>query len=505
MPRPPSRDDAFVLAKKLGVSRFVTAEVQRNGVGATILARIVDASTSDRSSAKTIRIESANLQDAPGAVSRRILDALRVRPSSAERAIISTAPTERRDAYDWYLKVRHTELGVLDPDRPVSGWLSAQSLYWRARELDPQFALARARLALTHARIAQSGEGQSETRREQARIEAEAALRLQPDLPDAHIAMGYYWILRRDYPKALASLQHAMDLAPSEAGIHFDAAVIHRRNGRWEDAAAEFERALALEPDNAGAAEQAALSYSRMRRFRDSIRMWNRALTIRPDNYTGWAIRGQVYLRWQGQVDTLAAVLDLIPQGWDQAGVRTYTRVTVARIRRRHADALHALDEARVMPNDGLLYRPIPLLRGQLFAKLGDSTQARRHFRVAEQMLRDTVTQQPNNPGAHIALGLAYAGLGKADLAKAEARRAMALAPLSQNAMIATAFAGGAAEIYTIVGDSDEALKLLGLLLAMPAGREVSVPLLRVDPVWDPLQKDPRFQRLLQQYSEIRE
>jgi serine/threonine-protein kinase len=176
--------------------------------------------------------------------------------------------------------------------------------------------------------------------------------------------------------------------------------------------------------------------------------------------------------------------------------------LTVARIRRRHADALDALDEARTFPSDGLVYRPIPLLRGQLHAELGDSTQARRHFRIAEQMLKDTVTHQPRNPGAHIALGLAYAGLGKANLAKAEARRAMELAPLSQNAMVATAFAGGAAEILTIVGDNDEALKLLGLLLAMPAGREVSVPLLRADPVWDPLRKDPRFEKLLQQFSE---
>jgi hypothetical protein len=102
---------------------------------------------------------------------------------------------------------------------------------------------------------------------------------------------------------------------------------------------------------------------------------------------------------------------------------------------------------------------------------------------------------------AEIALGLAYAGLGKTDLAKREARHAMDLAPLSQNAMVATAFAGGAAEIYTIVGDNDEALKLLGLMLAMPAGREVSVPLLRVDPTWDPLRKDPRFEKLLQQFE----
>jgi serine/threonine-protein kinase len=502
MLRAPSRDSVLVLAKKLGVARAVTADIARNGAGVTIIASILDASKSDRSSDKRITIESANLQDASGAATRRILDALHVRPSNDERAFIAKTPTIRSDAYDWYLKGRHTELALRDPERPGNAWMSSQPLYWRARQIDPEFALVRARLALTHAQIALFGEDRSEARREQARIEAEAALRLQPDLPEAHIATGYYWMARRDYSKALASLQHAMDLAPSEAGIHLDAGVIHRTNGRWEDAAAEFERGLDMEPDNADAAELAALSYSRMRRYRDAIRMWNRALEIRPHNYIGWSIRGNVYLRWQGQADSLAAAFNRMPNEWDESGARTLSRVTVARIRRRYADALHALDEARTFPSDPLVYRPIPLLRGQLYSELGDSARARRHFRVAEEMLRDTVTQKPTNPAAHIALGLAYAGLGKTDLAKAEARRAMELAPLSQNAMVATAFAGGAAEIYTKVGDNDEALKLLGLLLAMPAGREVSVPLLRVDPTWDPLRKDTRFERLLQQYSE---
>ena len=501
MARLPASDSVFDLARTLGVSRLVIAGIECKGEAASVLARIIDVSTSDRSTDKTISIQSANLTDIPSVLTGRILDVLRVRTSDVERAFISKTPTVRRDAYDWYLKGRHAELSAQNSERPASGSLTAQPLYWRARELDPQFALARAHLALTHANVVLSGEDQSEARLEQARIEAEAALKLQPDLPEAHVATGHYWMIRRDDAKALASLQHAMNLAPSEASIHIDAGEIHRRNGRWEEAAAEFERALDLEPDNAGAAERAAMSYSRMRRYRDSIRMWNRALTIQPDNYFGWTVRGNAFLRWQGQVDTLAAVLDRIPPGWDGAGSRTHTRITVARVRRRYADALRAVDEARSFPSDGLMYRPIPLLRGQIYNEKGDSTSARRHFGIAEQMLKDTVARQPDNPAAHIALGLAYAGLGKVELAKAEARRAMELAPLSRNAMVATAFAGGAAEIYTNVGDNDEALKLLGLLLAMPAGREVSVPLLKVDPVWDPLRKDPRFGRLLQQYS----
>ncbi|HVF38666.1 MAG TPA: protein kinase [Gemmatimonadaceae bacterium] len=500
MPRSPSRDNAAVFAKRLGVSRLVSAKVERRGAGVTIIVSLVDASTPGPASERKIKIESANLQDAASAVTRRILEGLHVRPSSAERTAVSKTPTTRSDAYDWYLKGRHAELARSEPTRPATAWLSAQPSYWRARELDPQFALVRARLALTHARIALAGEDQSETRREQARIEAEAALRLQPDLPEGHIASAYYWMIRRDDSKALASLQHAMNLAPSEAGAHFNAGVIHRRNGRWEDAVVEFERALDLEPDNPFTAGEAATSYSRMRRYSDAIRMWNRALAIMPGNYVGWIIRGHSYLRWQGQVDTLAAALDRLPHGWDPAGWRTHSRVTVARIRRQFPDALRALDEAGSFPSDPNVYRPISLLRAQLYSELGDAAQARKHFRIAEQMLRDTVAHQPDNPGVHVALGLAYAGLGKADLARAEARRAMELAPLSQNAMTATAFAGGAAEIYAILGDNNEALKLLALLLAMPAGREVSVPLLRADPTWDQLRRDPRFERLLQQY-----
>ena len=100
-----------------------------------------------------------------------------------------------------------------------------------------------------------------------------------------------------------------------------------------------------------------------------------------------------------------------------------------------------------------------------------------------------------------VALGLAYAGLHRRADAMREARAATELVPVSENSTSATAFMGGAVEIYAQLGEADAALELIELLLAMPAGREVSVPLLRLDPIFDPLRSDPRFEALLARFS----
>jgi Flp pilus assembly protein TadD len=153
------------------------------------------------------------------------------------------------------------------------------------------------------------------------------------------------------------------------------------------------------------------------------------------------------------------------------------------------------------MSADIFLYRPFALLRGWTLEALGDRAGARKNYEAARAMLADSVALYPNDPRIRIALGLAYAGLGRRHDAVREARRAMELAPLAENNPRATAFMGGAVEVFSQAGEKDAAFKLLELLLAMPAGREVSVPLLRVDPVFDPLRSDSRFEQLLQRFS----
>ena len=264
-----------------------------------------------------------------------------------------------------------------------------------------------------------------------------------------------------------------------------------------------YQRASRLDPRNSRLHQQAALIYSRMRRYDESIAHWDRVIAM---DTTGdpfpQIIRGFDYLR-RGDVDSLDAGISRIPLGLDPGGMTTYAHYTLHRIRGRHAEALASLDSARfaVCGEGQLLYRPVSLLRAQTLERMGDLTRARSAYEVARSFLEDSVAAHPRDPNLRIPLGLAYAGLHRRADAIREARTATALMPVSKSPVSATAFMGGAVEIYVQLGEADAALELIELLLAMPAGREVSVPLLRLDPTFDPLRSDPRFEALLARFS----
>ncbi|MDF2772571.1 MAG: pknB, partial [Geminicoccaceae bacterium] len=405
--------------------------------------------------------------------------------------LLQGRPTRNADAYEFYLRGREYER-----TGPVA---AADTLYRRALALDSGFALARARLALVQITYTLRPE---EAQLEQGRKEATAALRLQPGLADAHYAMGLYWQRRNAHDRALAEFAKARNGLQETGALHAAIGVSYRSLGRWEEAITALERALQLDPGNIVHAPALAFTYTRLRRYRETAHTWSRYIALTPDAYTFMLIKGYTFTRWHGTADTLAAALERIPREWDGRGMATFARVYVARMRRRPADAVAALAASRqTVSEDEMVYRPHSLLRGLVYADLGDSTLARAHFDTTRAMMEDSVAAHPNDFRLRIALGMAFAGLGRRDDAIRTAQRAMALAPISADIARATCAMGGAAEIFAYLGEKDAAIRLLDRLLQMPAGREASVPLLRVDPAYDRLRDDLRFEQMLRRYG----
>ena len=396
-------------------------------------------------------------------------------------------------AYEFYLRGREYE---------NTGRVAvAETLYSRALALDSTFALARARLAVVH--LASTNRPDA-ARLQQAREEATAALRAQPSLADAHYALGLYWQRRYDHHRALAQFALARDGLQDPGALHAAMGVSYRGVGRWEEAIAELERALALDPRNIVYAPELAHTYGRMRRYRESQRVWSRYYALTPDAYGFMLIKGWSYTRANGTTDTLAAALRRIPPEFDERGMVTFSRVSLARFQRRPTDALAVLAASRhTVSEDDMLYRPQSLLRGMVYADLRDSIRAVAQFDSARAMLEDSLAVHPTDPRLHIALGMALAGLGRKPDAIRAAEQAMELAPISSDVVRATCFMGGAAEIFVSLGENDSALRLLNELLRLPAGREASVPLLRMDPAYDRLRDDPRFEQMLRRYAAI--
>jgi len=440
---------------------------------------------------------------------REIVKALRVGVTDADRARLDRPLTTRAAAYDLYLRGRSAELG--DPWRQGSRTITqerirtAVSFYSQARQLDPSFAVARARLAMMLMRAAATYDT-TMARRDQARIEAEEALRLEPGLFEAHAALASYWGWQGlDTEKAVSELVRALETAPHQPDLHVRLGDAYVRAGRWEDAVVRYERAMRLDPRNPLPAFLAALAYTRLRRDPEAMRAYDRAAALDPGNPMARVIKGHTYLRWKGSVDTLAAVMRSVPSGWDPNGMATWARYTVLRVERRYAEALAMLDSSgSELSQDGLVYQPTALMRAQCHEALGHRTTARAYYERARRMLADSVAAHPDNSSIRVVLGLVHAALGNRDAAMREAQRAEALTPVSRSSTAATAYMGVAVEVYAAAGQLDAAFERLELLLAMPAGREATIPYLRLWPGFDPLRGDPRFEQLLARFGSSR-
>lgn len=411
-------------------------------------------------------------------------------------------PTSNEEAYQLYLRGRSYELSG-----PMA---AAESLYRKALALDSGFALAHARLAVVYA-VCRPGGSRDCYRRdladrridrtEQIRQEASNALRLDRQLADAHFAMGLYWEQRQMPDSSLAEFNLARKGLNKRGELHAAIGRTYRAKGQWELAIRELERSIQLDPRDATSIADLATTLSRLRRYDESIHNWNRYLTLVPDAYQGTLIKGNAYLRWRGTVDTLAALFRALPPDWQR---RSYTtRVLIARIQNRPGEALAALRNAPSrVPDDPTTYLSIFLQTAQVYSDMHDSVHARAYFDTARVEMERAVAVKPDDFRRHVALGLAYAGLGRIDDARREALRATRSMPVSRTVVSGTTALRGAAEILAQLPQyHSEAIRILDQLMRMPAGREASVHFLEVDPAWKPIRAEPAFRQLLTKYS----
>ena len=497
-----SRKPIAAIAGELGAGDVVLGSVQREGDEVRLQVDLFDVRGKRRVWTREYRGPLNTVLGLQRSATDGIVAALDLDVTRDERAALNRLPATTAEAYDLYLRGRAAQIGAAsnDSSQRIAGLQRAQSYYALARESDPRFAAPRVSLAMTH--LALAGIDRTNARRDQARLEAEAALRLQPGMPEAHEALAAYWALREDEPRAVNELGRALASRPNASHLYRLLGINLRQVGRWEEAVSALERGIRLDPRNKRVHSQAALTYARLRRYDESIAHWNHVIAIDSTrDYFPQMIRGFNYLR-RGDVDSFEAAIRRIPLGLDPVEATTYAHYTLHRIKRRDAEALASLDSAGLpIIGDSLVYRPVSLLRAQTLERMGDLPGAGSAYEVARALLEDSVAAHPRYPGIRVALGLAYAGLRRREDAMREALTATELVPVSDNSSSATAFMGGAVEIYAQLGETNAALELIELLLAMPAGREVSVPLLRLDPTFDPLRSDPRFDALLSRFS----
>ena len=489
------------IAEELEVGALVEGSVQVVGDRLRVNVQLIDAATDEHLWAESY---DRTLDDAfaiQSDVAQRVVAAVGATLGGSEQQSLAEAPTANAEAYRFYLQGREYDTRPGDLKQNLE---AAQQLYERAVALDPSFALARAALSEAHGWMYWWRYDPSPARAARQLEEAEAALRLAPDLPQAHVAMGRaHYIGRRDWRGALDEFAIALQGLPNDADLWERIGWAHRRLGNWNEVLSAFEKATQLNPRDANLFfDVGGYTFFAMHRYAEAVRVLDRALNLAPDLHGAAVLKGRAYVLWQGQLDTLRAALSRIPGDAElgSQGTRSAQHVALLHWERRAESLLQALMAANVTVFEGTeFFLPRSLYAGWAHRLRGEGEAAEAAFDSARLLLDSVLAVLPDDWRVHAARGLALAGLGRRQEALREARWLQQWVVYRGDAFSGPFWAEDRARILAQVGEADAALDEIERLLAGPSW--LSVHMLRLDPIWDPLRDNPRFQALLAKYE----
>jgi len=488
------------IAKQLGVAHIVEGSVQKSGDSVRVNVQLIKAGNDSHLWADTFDRKVTDVFSAETEIAKTIADQLRAKITGREEEVIAARPTEVPEAYDAYL--RGLSFWVRGANIPANS-LASQKHLRDAVRLDPKFAVAWALLCRVDGAGYISGAMEkTPALREEGSHAAETALSLQPQLGEAVYAKGYYhYAFLKDYDTALRYFHQAQDVLPNSSQILEALALVARRRGKWDQSEAYFQQAERLDPRNAALLEQHALSYTLRRQFADADRYFAQALAVEPDNNLLTMDRAFI-AQCEGDLDRAAQFLAQVQIKPDNfVGVQTQVRQNI--LERNPAAAVTFLQRVLAhldptIPRGNAEYR-VALGWAQKLA--GDEAAARQSYLQARSELEALLKEQPDNSWIMADLALTYMGLGNKAPAFGFAEQGMAANPVEKDAVVGPGQIEALGRVAAQMGEPDRAIAALEKILQIPAGywilpTPLTPALLRLDPMFDPLRNDPRFEKL---------
>jgi TolB-like protein/Tfp pilus assembly protein PilF len=491
------------IATVLGVAHILEGSVQKSGDAVRVNVQLIKAANDSHLWADTYDRRLTDIFSVESEVAKAIADQLRAKLTGQEEQVIAAKPTDNVEAYDAYLRgLAYT----LKTAITAANSLGAQKYLKEAVRLDPKFALAWALLSNVESQGYRTQNLEPTVAlREEARQAAETALTLQPNLGEAILAKGYYhYACLKDYDTAVRYIEQARQLLPSSSRIPEQLAYVARRRGQWDKSESYFNEAERLDPRNVQLLTQHALSYIQLRRFPEALRKLDQVLNITPDDVDTLALKANI-AQAEGDLPRAAALLAPLHPAADTQALET--QVYQAILERQPAPMIARLKEILAKPDPALGY-----INGELRFDLGwaqevagDHAAAQETWRQARSELESFLKEQPENDILLGYLALTNMGLGDKATALALAERAMAANPIEKDPLDGPTPIEILARVAAQMGEPDRAIAALQKLLSVPnvsaigGEKPITPALLRLDPMFDPLRNDPRFQKLCEE------
>jgi len=496
-----SPENLHEIGRQLGVAHILQGSVQKSGDIVRVNVQLIKATNDSHLWADTFDRKLTDILSVESEVAKAIADQLRAKLTGAEEQVIAAKPTDNPEAYDAYL--RGLAYNVNTIYTPANA-LGAQKYLREAVRLDPKFALAWALLSIADSRgyITQSLEP-TVALRDEAQQAAETALALQPNLGEALLATGnYYHACLKDYDTAVGYFEQARQFLPNSSQIPALLASVARRRGQWDRSESYFNQTERLDPRNVNLLGQHAQLYIELRRFPEALRKFDQALDIMPGDVDTLAAKAAI-AQAEGDLPRASALLASIhPPAADPQALET--QLYQAILERRPAQIIPRLKEILAKPDPALgsITGELRFYLGWAQDVAGDHTAAQESWRRSRSELEPFLKEQPENFSLMGNLALVSMGLGDKAAAFKLIERAMTVISIEKDAVWGPIPIEILARVSARMGEPDRAMSALEKLLSIPYDGALAqnVPLtpalLRLDPMFDPLRNDPRFQRL---------
>ena len=486
------------IGRQLGVAYVVEGSVQRSRDRVRINAELIDAATDTHVWAETYDRSAADLFAIQSDLAQAIAAQLRTKLSPQEKAQIEERPTHDLVAYELYVRAKETIDSYLNVVDVRASLLEALQSLDQATKRDENFVAAYCYAARANALLYFFDLDPTPARVLLAEAAANAALRLRPDSPEAHFAMGdFYFRCRSDYDRALQELAVARPGLPNSTPFFILDGYINRRRDRWDIAERDFSHAIDLDPRNPNAYNLLADTYMLERRFADAIKVYDRAVFSGEQKPLLRFRRASAYFYMTGDLSSLRAVLAESPD-IDYAGGQTPVHVLFALVDGDYAAANRALDASPredFQDIDFSFYFPKAWFKAMIARAKGDVAEATAQFEKARVILQQRLASKPQHARTIGVLAMIDANLGRKDVALHEAHHAIELTGQTHDTYEGTIVLENLAQVYLWSGERDKAIDQLRQLAAVPS--YINYGRLKVHPMWNPLRGDPRFEQIV--------